>query len=102
MVLDKLYGGVQIALVELVRDVPADGSELSPLLDSGVQEGHAVEHWLPHGHVAVLQLFLTTQSEIHVIKYIYIYIYIYIYRYIYIYIYIERERESGEREVKKP
>ena len=58
MVLDELNSGVEVSLVELIGDVPADGAKLASLLHGGVQEGYAVQHGLPHGHVAVLQLFL--------------------------------------------
>ena len=54
MVLHKLDGGVEVALVELIRNVPADGSELAPLLHRRVEERYPVQDGLPHGHVAVL------------------------------------------------
>lgn len=58
MVLNKLDSGSKVSLVELVGDVPSDGSELPPLLDSGMEEGHPVQHGLPLRQVGVLQLFL--------------------------------------------
>lgn len=58
MVLDELHGGVEVSLVELIGDVPANGSKLASLLHGGVEEGNTVQHGLPHGHVAVLQLLL--------------------------------------------
>ena len=51
MVLDVLHAGVEVGGVELVRDVPAQRSELAPLLDRGVQERHCVQHRLPLRHV---------------------------------------------------
>lgn len=51
MVLHKLNAGIKIGRVELVRDVPAKGPELSSLLHNGVKEGHRVQHGTPLGHV---------------------------------------------------
>jgi len=52
VVLDELYSGSEVGLVELVRYVPADRSELASLLDGRVKEGDRVEQRLPlrHGH----------------------------------------------------
>jgi len=50
MVLDELDGGGEVGLVELVRDVPADRSELASLLDSRVEERDGVEQRLPLRH----------------------------------------------------
>lgn len=58
MVLNKLDSGSKVSLVELVGDVPSDGSELPPLLDGGMEEGNPVQHGLPLWQVGVLQLFL--------------------------------------------
>lgn len=58
MVLNKLDSGSKVSLVELVGDVPSNGSELPPLLDSGMEEGHSVQHGLPLRKVGILQLFL--------------------------------------------
>ena len=58
MVLDELHAGRKVSLVEFVRDVPAQGTELPSLLDGSVQEGHCVKHWLPLVEVGDVQLFL--------------------------------------------
>ena len=55
MVLDKLHGGVEVGLVELVGDVPAQRPVLPPLLHRAVEEGHTVQHGLPLHHVADVQ-----------------------------------------------
>ena len=47
MVLHKLHGGAEVGLVELVGNVPAQRTELAPLLNRGVQEGDRVEKGLP-------------------------------------------------------
>ena len=49
VVLDKLHTCSKVSLVELIGDVPAKGPKLTPLLHSGVQEGHGVEHGPPLG-----------------------------------------------------
>ena len=58
MVLYELYAGGEVRLVELVGDVPAQGSKLASLLHGGVEEGHCKECRLPLGHGAVVQLLL--------------------------------------------
>ena len=58
MILHKLHGGREIRLVELIWDVPTDGSKLPPLLHGGVEESHTVQHGLPLCHVADVQLVL--------------------------------------------
>ena len=50
MVLDELDGGGEVGLVELVRYVPADRSELASLLHGGVEERDGVEQRLPLRH----------------------------------------------------
>lgn len=47
VILNKLYSGIIICCVELVRYVPTQGAKLSPLLHNTVQEGHRIQHWLP-------------------------------------------------------
>ena len=39
-------GNTQVGLIELVRDVPADRSESSTLLDNGVEETQSVQQLL--------------------------------------------------------
>ena len=58
MVLDELDAGGEVGLVKLVRDVPAEGAKLPPLLDGGVEEGHRVQHGLPLVKVGDVQLLL--------------------------------------------
>lgn len=55
MVLNELDAGVEVGLVELVRDVPTQGSVLSSLLDDAVEKRHRVEHGLPLHHVTDVQ-----------------------------------------------
>lgn len=55
MVLNELDAGVEVGLVELVRDVPTQGSVLSSLLDDAVEKSHRVEHGLPLHHVTDVQ-----------------------------------------------
>ena len=55
MVLDELYGGAEVGLIELVRDVPADWSKLPAFLHGRVEEGDAVQHRLPLHHVGDVQ-----------------------------------------------
>ena len=55
MVLHELDAGVEVGCVELVGNVPAQRPELASLLDHSVQEGHAVQHWLPLRHVGDVQ-----------------------------------------------
>ena len=47
MILNKLDAGVEIRRVELVRNVPANRSELASLLDDTVHKGDAKQHRLP-------------------------------------------------------
>ena len=63
MVLDELYAGCEVSLVELVGDIPPQGAELASLLHGGVKEGHGKEQGLPLRHGAVVQLLL---SEAHI------------------------------------
>ena len=49
---------VIISLVVLVGDVPTQRAKLASLLHCGMQEGYAVEQWLPLGQVGVVQLLL--------------------------------------------
>jgi len=49
-------------LIELVGDVPAQRAELASLLDSGVQKGDTVEHWLPAGDVRDVEDLLSEQG----------------------------------------
>ena len=58
VILYELHTGGEVGLVELVGDVPTEWSELAPLLHSGVEEGHGVEHGPPLGQVGVVQLLL--------------------------------------------
>ena len=58
MVHHELVAGGEVGPVELVGDVPADGSVLPPLLDDGVEEGHGVQHGRPGGVVGVVQVVL--------------------------------------------
>ena len=62
VILHKLYTGSEVCLVELIGDVPAEGSKLSPLLNRGVQEGHRVQHRLPLGQVGVVEHLLSDPS----------------------------------------
>lgn len=55
VVLNKLHGGVEVSLVELVGDVPAQGAEFTPLLDRRVEEHHPVQHGPPLDHVTDIQ-----------------------------------------------
>ena len=63
MVLQKLYTGVQIGLIELVRHVPAEGAELAPLLHDGVEEADAVQQAGPLRRRRVLQQVLRHVGE---------------------------------------
>ena len=63
MVLDELHGGVEVGLVELVGDVPAQRAVLPPLLHRAVEERHAVQHGLPLHHVTDVQQVLTDTWE---------------------------------------
>eukprot|EP00955_Chlamydomonas_euryale_P005073 54229-Chlamydomonas_euryale.AAC.5 len=47
MVLQELHARAQVRLVELVRDVPADGAKLAALLRDRVQEAHDEEQLAP-------------------------------------------------------
>ena len=62
MVLDELYGGAEVWLIELVWDVPADWSKLPAFLHGGVEEGDAVKHGLPLRHVSDVQQLLIDQA----------------------------------------
>lgn len=55
VVLDKLDGGVEVGLIELVGDVPSQRPVLPPLLHRAVEKGHSVQHRLPLHHVADIQ-----------------------------------------------
>ena len=66
MVLYELYGGGEVGLVELVGDVPANGTELTPLLDCGMEESHSIQHGSPLGHVADVKLVLEVTIQKHV------------------------------------
>lgn len=55
VVLDKLDGGVEVSLIELVGDVPSQRPILPPLLHRAVEKGHSVQHGLPLHHVADIQ-----------------------------------------------
>lgn len=59
VVLYKLNSGVEVSLVELIRDVPAQRTVLAPFLDRGVQKGYGVEHRPPLGHITHIQQVLT-------------------------------------------
>ena len=50
MVLNKLDSGGEVCLVELVRYIPADRSELASFLDGGMKECDSVQEWLPLRH----------------------------------------------------
>ena len=50
MVLDKLDSGGEVRLVELVRYVPADRSELASFLYGGMKERDGVQQRLPLRH----------------------------------------------------
>ena len=54
----ELVAGREVSPVELVGDVPADGTVLPPLLHDGVEEGHGVQHGRPGGVVGVVQVVL--------------------------------------------
>lgn len=47
VVLHKLDSGVEVSLVELIWDVPAQWAVLAPFLDGRVQEGYTVQHRPP-------------------------------------------------------
>ena len=55
VVLHKLDAGVVVSRVELVGDVPAQGTELASLLHHRVHETHSVQHGLPLWQVGVVQ-----------------------------------------------
>ena len=71
MVLYKLYTGVEVRSVELVRNVPAERAKLPSLLYHGVHEGDTVQHGLPLRHVGDVEEVLrdarvcTLQSRLH-------------------------------------
>lgn len=54
VVLDKLYRGLEVRLVELVGDVPAEGAVLPSFLDHRVEEGGGVEESRPLVGVGVV------------------------------------------------
>ena len=58
MVLYELDRRREVGLVELVRYVPADWTELPALLDGGVEKGDRVEERLPLRHRDDVQLVL--------------------------------------------
>jgi len=62
VVLDELDGGSEVGLVELVRYVPADRSELATLLDGRVKERHGVQQRLPLRHRHDVDEILTDDS----------------------------------------
>lgn len=62
VVLDELYGGAEIRLVELIGDVPADWTKLPALLHGGMEEGDPVQHWLPLHHVRYIKQFLVNET----------------------------------------
>jgi len=62
VVLDKLDGGGKVRLVELVRYVPADWSELTSFLDCGMKECDGVEQRLPLRHRHDIDEVLTDNS----------------------------------------
>lgn len=65
MVLYKLDGGIEVGLVELVRDVPSQRPVLSPLLYCAVEKCHSVQHRLPLHHVTDIQKVLAnTWAEV--------------------------------------
>lgn len=55
MVLDELNAGREVSLVKLVGYVPAQWTELAPLLDDGVEEGHRIEQRGPLGGRCVVE-----------------------------------------------
>ena len=55
VVLNKLHGGIEVGLVELVGDVPSQRTVLPPLLYRTVEKGHCVEHRLPLHQVTDVQ-----------------------------------------------
>ena len=63
MVLHELDAGVVVGRVKLVRDVPAERPELTPLLHRGVQEGDGEEHGFPLRHVGHVQEVLRRRRE---------------------------------------
>ena len=58
MVVTELHARLPIGRVELVRNVPAQWSELPSLLHYRVHERHAIEHGLPLRQVADVQKIL--------------------------------------------
>lgn len=62
MVLYKLYTGVEVSSVELVWNIPSEGSKLPSLLHHSVHEGHAIQHGLPLRHVGNVQEVLAKTS----------------------------------------
>ena len=58
MVHHELVAGGEVCPVELIRDVPADGPVLPPLLHDGVEESHGVEEGGPGLVAGVVQVVL--------------------------------------------
>ncbi len=53
--MECLNGDPEIRLIELIRNVPSEGSKLPPLLNEGMEEAEAKEHLVP-----VLEIVLDT------------------------------------------
>ena len=51
VILYKLDAGVEISRVELVGNIPPEGTEFPAFLHGGMQEGHTVQHGFPLRHV---------------------------------------------------
>lgn len=62
MILHKLNTGCEVSLIELIWYVPAKGTKLSPLLHSGVEECHGVQHGPPLVQCGDVQLLLCNAS----------------------------------------
>ena len=58
MVHDKLCAGCEVGSVELIGDVPPEGSKLAAFLKHRVQEGDRIEHGGPGKVVGVVQCVL--------------------------------------------
>ena len=58
VILNKLYAGSKVCLVELIWYIPAQGAKLSSLLNNSVQEGHCIEQRSPLEHSGIVQLLL--------------------------------------------
>ena len=69
MVVAELHARLPIGRVELVRNVPAQRSELPSLLHYRVHERHAIEHGLPLRQVADVQEILRdSYAQVHTEK----------------------------------